>query len=80
MALSFHSSLLFIVVTSATQPTKLFLSFYTVVNGYYYKVVLEWFLLEGVKELEFGFSPLCRRQRDLEKEVFVVVVRDAGDN
>ena len=43
-------------------------------------MVLEWFLSEGVKELEFGFSPLCRRQRDLEKEVFVVVVRDAGDN
>ena len=43
-------------------------------------MVLEWFLLEGVKELEFGFPPLCRRQRDLEKEVFVVVVRDAGDN
>ena len=43
-------------------------------------MVLEWFLFEGVEELEFGFSPLCRRQRDFKKEVFVVVVGDAGDN
>ena len=33
--------------------------------GFCYKVVLEWFLLEGIKELEFTFSPL-RAQRDFK--------------